>query len=103
MLVLLQLPQLALPMFIWFVAGVAISIFIAARKAKHAAAPLPPAERVVQGIPHPPIAVPSANDTDLMNQFNISFDGRQYEFNGYRYDRLSDAVSYARLVTTRNA
>ena len=33
----------------------------------------------------------------LMLAFNIAFDGRQYVYSRYRYDRLADAVSYARF------
>ena len=33
-----------------------------------------------------------------MAQFHIGYDGRRYHRSGYRYDRLEDAVAYARLV-----
>ena len=33
----------------------------------------------------------------LMLAFDIGFDGRQYVYDRYRYDRLADAVNYARL------
>ena len=33
----------------------------------------------------------------LMLAFDIAFDGRQYVYGSYRYDRLADAVNYARL------
>ena len=33
----------------------------------------------------------------LMLAFDIEFDGRQYVFGGYRYDRLADAANYARI------
>ena len=32
-----------------------------------------------------------------MAEFSIAYDGRQYQYGRYRYDRLDDAVSYARL------
>jgi len=32
----------------------------------------------------------------LMEQFGITFDGEKYHFREYRYDKLEDAVSYAR-------
>jgi len=32
----------------------------------------------------------------LMRAFDIAFDGRQYVYDRYRYDRLADAVNYAR-------
>jgi hypothetical protein len=34
-------------------------------------------------------------DLVLMSRHGITFDGKQYHFNNYRYDKLSDAVSYA--------
>ena len=33
----------------------------------------------------------------LMASLAIRFDGRQYHYQGYHYDRLDDAVAYARL------
>lgn len=41
--------------------------------------------------------------TALMSEFSIGFDGRQYDFGGYRYDRLADAVAYARQMRSRRA
>lgn len=55
------------------------------------------------------IAEPTANSANpeamdstehrerLMLAFNIAFDGRQYVYSRYRYDRLADAVNYARI------
>lgn len=37
----------------------------------------------------------------LMAEFSIAFNGRRYEFDRYRYDRLADAVAYARLQRSR--
>jgi hypothetical protein len=37
----------------------------------------------------------------LMASLAIEFDGRAYRFQGYRYDALSDAVDYAKLVLGR--
>ncbi len=43
--------------------------------------------------------VPRRNDEDkLMHEFAIERDGSRYLFHGYRYDRLSDAVGYAKLM-----
>jgi hypothetical protein len=33
----------------------------------------------------------------LMAEFAITYNGRQYQYDRYRYDRLDDAVNYARL------
>jgi hypothetical protein len=32
----------------------------------------------------------------------VGFNGRQYTFGGYRYDRLEDAVAYAELLRSRS-
>lgn len=37
----------------------------------------------------------------LMAELCISFNGRRYGYGGYRYDRLPDAVDYARLDRSR--
>jgi hypothetical protein len=36
-----------------------------------------------------------------MAEFGIGYDGRQYEYDGYRYGRLADAIAYARLMRSR--
>ena len=36
-----------------------------------------------------------------MNDLAIGFDGRQYTYCSYRYDRLSDAINYAELTRSR--
>lgn len=36
-----------------------------------------------------------------MRDYAIGFDGLRYDFHGYRYDRLADALAYARLVRSR--
>ena len=38
-----------------------------------------------------------------MTDLAIGFDGHQYTFAGYRYDRFSDAVDYAELIRSRRA
>lgn len=43
-----------------------------------------------------PFAAPTDADRALMASLGIQFDGRAFRFAGYRYDRLADAVSYAR-------
>ena len=37
----------------------------------------------------------------LMAEFDIGYTGRHYEYDGYRYDHLTDAVNYARLQRSR--
>jgi hypothetical protein len=39
----------------------------------------------------------------LMQEFDIRFDGQRYLFAGYRYERLADAVNYAKLMRLRPA
>lgn len=34
-------------------------------------------------------------------EFGVTFDGRQFCLAGYRYDRVEDAVAYARLLAKR--
>jgi hypothetical protein len=37
-----------------------------------------------------------ADDDTLASSLGISFDGKQYEYAGYRYERIADAIAYAR-------
>ena len=37
----------------------------------------------------------------LMAEYAISNEGRGYFYNGYHYDRLADAVAYAKLMRSR--
>lgn len=37
------------------------------------------------------------NSTKQMEEFNITFDGERYAYGEYKYDKLSDAISYAKL------
>lgn len=36
-----------------------------------------------------------------MHEYSIHYDGCAYEYNGYRYDHLDDALAYARLMRSR--
>jgi hypothetical protein len=45
-------------------------------------------------------ATPTAADLQLMTELGISFDGRCYHYGDYRYDRIIDAINYARLMHT---
>jgi hypothetical protein len=40
----------------------------------------------------------AADECQLMAELSIIRDGRQYLYDGYCYDRLSDALAYAQLV-----
>ena len=37
------------------------------------------------------------SDQDLMRKYGISFDGEVYRYKDYRYEKLSDAINYAKL------
>ena len=39
----------------------------------------------------------------IMSAFRIYYDGRYYRYNGYRYDRLEDAIAYAELMQSRQS
>ena len=55
-------------------------------------------ERTAHQRAAPTVAIiPHAEDAQL----SITFNGRQYGYRGYRYDRFADAVSYARLDRAR--
>lgn len=100
LLVLLQLPQLVLPMFVWLFVGIGISVAIAKRKGHGDPEPTPLTQPSTDAAEPPVVQAPASNG-DPMKELGITFDGKQYQFNGYRYDRLSDAVSYARIVASR--
>lgn len=38
----------------------------------------------------------------LARQLGVGFDGRHYRYRDYRYDRLADAINYARLEQARS-
>ena len=44
---------------------------------------------------------PAADERCLMAELSIIRGGHWYYYDGYRYDRLSDAVAYAQLVQGR--
>lgn len=48
---------------------------------------------------------PAHDDADdermLMAEYAIGYDGLRYTYNGYRYDRLADAVAYSKLMRSR--
>lgn len=96
MLVALQLPQLIVPFIVWLLGGIAVSVFMASRSA------LPPTQQAVESTPQPtnPEAAPASLD-DLGKQYGISFDGEKYQYGEYRYDKLVDAVNYAKLSNRR--
>lgn len=50
------------------------------------------------------VSAPARTEREqTMHEYAIGFDGLRYDFHGYRYDRLADALAYARLMRTRPA
>jgi hypothetical protein len=47
------------------------------------------------------VDAPSDADRKLMTALAIEYDAGVYRFDGYRYDRLADAVTYAKLSARR--
>jgi hypothetical protein len=41
-------------------------------------------------------------DDDEAKKYNITFDGEKYSYKSYRYDKLGDAIVYARAEESRN-
>jgi hypothetical protein len=46
---------------------------------------------------------PTGSETALMQSLGVSFKDGQYLYEGFHYDRLADAVAYARLRRSREA
>lgn len=42
------------------------------------------------------------SDTQQMEEYGITFDGERYTYGEYKYDKLSDAISYAKLQNKRS-
>lgn len=42
-----------------------------------------------------------AADERTLAELGITFDGRDYRYESYRYERLADALAYASLVRAR--
>jgi len=49
----------------------------------------------------PPVTSGTGDREQLMTGLSIAYDGLRYHYDGYRYDRLDDAVSYAKLQRSR--
>lgn len=47
------------------------------------------------------LARPAEESVPEMTKLGVHFDGRQYRYRDYRYDRLEDALAYARLELAR--
>ncbi|HVE49427.1 MAG TPA: hypothetical protein VNG69_07400 [Casimicrobiaceae bacterium] len=51
--------------------------------------------------PYDHVRPPSERDRTIMAAWSISFDAGVYRYGEYRYDRLADAVNYARIDAAR--
>jgi hypothetical protein len=49
----------------------------------------------------PPLRDDANDERMLMAEYAIGYDGLRYAYNGYRYDRLADAVAYSKLMRSR--
>ena len=47
------------------------------------------------------LSVAQPNDSQLMEEYGVTFDGERYCYESYRYDKLADALSYAKLQAVR--
>lgn len=48
------------------------------------------------------VPVATSERQRVMDELSIRREGSRYEYSGYRYDLLSDAIAYARLVRSRS-
>jgi hypothetical protein len=48
-----------------------------------------------------PVGDAAAERESVMAEFSISYNGRHYQFDRFRYDSLGDALAYARLQRSR--
>ena len=47
-------------------------------------------------VPSPLEEKPPASEAEMMKAYGITFDGEKYSFGEFKYDKLSDALNYAR-------
>ena len=52
-------------------------------------------------VPDDVLPAPSASDREVMRAWFITFKAGVYAYREFRYDRLADAVNYAKLVAGR--
>ena len=71
--------------------------------ARLALAGSPQADAPVRSACDKGVESPGESDRQLMHSLHISFRAGVYEFEGYHYDHLVDAVNYARLLARRGA
>lgn len=54
-------------------------------------------ERVIQSAPWKKTIAPTDSEHRVMNALGITFDGKYYRYESYRYEHCADAASYAAL------
>jgi DNA-directed RNA polymerase subunit RPC12/RpoP len=64
------------------------TILAAAKICKHCGKEVPPLPSSNKGV---------GTDVERMKEYGITFDGERYAYGNYKYDKLSDAVSYAKV------
>jgi hypothetical protein len=99
MLVAPQLLELIVPFMVWGAIGVAVSIGINLMRGRRGS----PVAKEVQASPSP---LPDATEVPMgaeetMHELGITFGGSLYEFREYRYEKLADAIAYAKLAGRR--
>lgn len=99
-LVMPQLLELIVPFMVWGAVGVAASIGINLMRGRRRS---PAASKVgVEPSPLPDAVQAPVSAEALMHELGITFDGRLYGFREYRYEKLADAIAYARLAGRRD-
>lgn len=98
-LVAMQLPGLLLAGAVWLGIGFAVSLLLPAKPSPYFPKALPTdngdAALAAADESEPP------DDVGLMEKYGVRLEGRQYVLRDYRYDRLVDAVNYAKLLGAR--
>ena len=99
-LVVPKLLELIVPFMVWGAIGVAASIGIGLVRARRRS---PTENKVHAGPPPLPDAVQEPVSAEaLMRELGITFDGSLYGFREYRYEKLTDAIAYAKLAQRRD-
>lgn len=98
-LVGLQLPGLVLGFVGWLAIGIMVSVYLA-RDASPAQGPDPGTQAPAAGSLEP-AEDETLDEEQLMRKYGIRREGERFAFGDYRYDRLRDALAYARLQKKR--
>lgn len=58
--------------------------------------------KVIDAAPWEKNVEPTDQEQGVMTALGITFDGRYYRYEGYRYERCADAANYAKLRNREN-